>query len=132
MPAMDERTGYGQGYRHVPFITLSELKHRAWITLSGCNFTCKGCFSIARDPVGEPMTVEQLINLVNISSRKYYGDTALEEVVITGGEPTLNRGFLLDLTRNLKMRVGSATHYAVHEWLFIGQKLCDGIESDRS
>ncbi len=100
--------GYGQGYRYVPFITLSlsELKPRVWITLSGCNFTCKGCFSIARDPVGEPMTVEQLINLVNKSSRNYYGDTALEEAVITGGEPTLDRGFLRDLTLNLKMRVG--------------------------
>jgi len=52
------------------------------------------------------MTVEQLINLVNKSSRNYYGDTALEEAVITGGEPTLDRGFLLDLTLNLKMRVG--------------------------
>jgi pyruvate-formate lyase-activating enzyme len=52
------------------------------------------------------MTVEQLINLVRNSARDYYGDTPLEEVIITGGEPTLSRGFLLDLTRNLKMRVG--------------------------
>jgi pyruvate-formate lyase-activating enzyme len=50
--------------RRIPFITLSELKPRAWITLSGCNFKCKGCFSIARETVGEPMTVEQVINLV--------------------------------------------------------------------
>ncbi len=106
MPAMDERTGYGQGYRYVPFITLSELKPRAWITLSGCNFRCKGCFSIARDPVGEPMTVEQLINLVRNSAREYYGDTPLEEVVITGGEPTLDRQYLVDLISRLKEFVG--------------------------
>lgn len=89
------------GLRHVPFITLSELKPRAWITLSGCNFRCKGCFSIARDPVGEPMTVEQLITLVKNASREYYGDTPLEEVVITGGEPTLDRQYLVDLISRL-------------------------------
>jgi len=103
MPASD---GYGPGYRHVPFITLSELKPRVWITLSGCNFKCRGCFSIARDPVGEPMTVEQLITLVRNSAREYYGDTALEEVVITGGEPTLNRQYLVDLISQLKEFVG--------------------------
>jgi len=52
------------GYRYVPFITLSELKPRVWVTLSDCNFKCRGCFSIAREPVGEPMTVEQLLTLV--------------------------------------------------------------------
>jgi pyruvate-formate lyase-activating enzyme len=103
MPASEE---YGQGYRYVPFITLSELMPRAWITLSGCNFRCKGCFSIARDPVGKPMTVEQLITLVRNSAREYYGDTPLEEVVITGGEPTLDRQYLLDLISQLKEFVG--------------------------
>jgi pyruvate-formate lyase-activating enzyme len=93
-------------YRTVPFITLSELRPRIWITLSGCNFRCKGCFSIARDPVGELMSVEQLIKLVKRSSREYYGDTPLEEVVITGGEPTLDRQYLVDLISRLKEFVG--------------------------
>jgi len=93
-------------WRYIPFITLSELKPRAWITLSGCNFRCKGCFSIARDPVGEPMTVEQLINLVRNSAREYYVDTPLEEVVITGGEPTLDSQYLVDLIAHLKEFVG--------------------------
>lgn len=94
------------GYRAVPFITLSELKPRTWITLSGCNFRCKGCFSIARDPVGELMSVEQIINLVKNSARAYYGDTPLEEVVLTGGEPTLDRGYLVDLVARLKEFIG--------------------------
>jgi pyruvate formate lyase activating enzyme len=94
------------GYRAVPFITLSELRPRIWITLSGCNFRCKGCFSIARDPVGELMSVEQLVTLVKSSSRAYYGDTPLEEVVITGGEPTLDRGYLVDLVARLKEFIG--------------------------
>ena len=94
------------GCRYIPFITFSELKPRVWITLSGCNFKCKGCFSIARDTVGEPMTIEQLINLVKNASRNYYGDTQLQEVVITGGEPTLNRRYLTDLVAHLKEFVG--------------------------
>ncbi len=88
-------------YRYVPFITLSELKPRVWITLSDCNFKCRGCFSIARDPVGEPMRVEQLITLVRTAANKYYGGAPLEEVVITGGEPTLNRHYLRDLVWHL-------------------------------
>jgi pyruvate-formate lyase-activating enzyme len=102
MPLMKMRNGY----RYVPFITLSELKPRVWITLSGCNFKCKGCFSIARGTVGEPMTVEQLISLVKKSSSEYYGDTPLEEAVITGGEPTLNKHYLVDLVTQLKKIVG--------------------------
>ncbi|RZN40308.1 MAG: radical SAM protein [Methanophagales archaeon ANME-1-THS] len=94
------------GCRAVPFITLSELRPRIWITLAGCNFRCKGCFSIARDPVGELMSVEQLVTLVKNSSRAYYGDTPLEEVVLTGGEPTLDRGYLVDLVARLKEFVG--------------------------
>jgi len=94
------------GYRHVPFITLSELKPRVWITLSDCNFKCRGCFSFAREPIGEPMSVEQLINLVKKSSMGYYGDTPLEEAVITGGEPTLNRHYLVDLVSQLKEFIG--------------------------
>ncbi len=103
---MEEKKRLGIGYRYVPFITLSELKPRVWITLSGCNFKCKGCFSIARGTVGEPMTVEQLISLVKKSSSEYYGNTPLEEAVITGGEPTLNRHYLVDLVTQLKKIVG--------------------------
>ena len=89
-------------HRYIPFITLSELKPRVWITLSGCNFRCRGCFSLAREPIGEPMSVEQLINLVKKSSSDYYGDAPLEEAVITGGEPTLDRDYLVDLVSQLK------------------------------
>ena len=100
-------TKYEHGYRYVPFITLSltEQKPRIWITLSGCNFKCKGCFSIARDTVGERMSVERLINFVEKSSRAYNKNTPLKDAIITGGEPTLDKNFLLDLVLNLKMRI---------------------------
>ena len=96
------------GNRYIPFITLSlsEPKPRIWITLSGCNFKCKGCFSGARDTVGVPMTVDGLINWVEKSSGTYNNNIPLEEAIITGGEPTLDKDFLLDLVLNLKMRVG--------------------------
>ncbi|HDS45807.1 MAG TPA: radical SAM protein [Methanomicrobia archaeon] len=89
------------GIRHVPFITLSELKPRVWITLSGCNFRCRGCFSLAREPIGEPMTAEQVVALVKSAAHRYYGDTQLEEAVITGGEPTLDREYLVALLAQL-------------------------------
>lgn len=109
-----------QEHRYIPFITLSELKPRVWITLSGCNFRCRGCFSLAREPIGEPMTVEQLINLVKKASSDYYRNTPLEEAVITGGEPTLDRDYLVDLVSQLKEFV---------EWIVVdtnGHFLDDG------
>ncbi len=39
------------------------------------------------------------------SRRAYTNSTPLEGAIITGGEPTLDRGFLLDLVLNLKRRV---------------------------
>ncbi|MBN1456213.1 MAG: radical SAM protein [Methanomicrobia archaeon] len=92
----------GKSCRHVPFITLSERKPRVWITLSGCNFRCRGCFSFAREPIGEPMTAKQVVALVKNAARDYYDDMPLEEAVITGGEPTLDREYLVALLAQLK------------------------------
>jgi pyruvate-formate lyase-activating enzyme len=53
------------------------------------------------------MTVDGLINWVEKSSRTYKDNIGpLEEAIITGGEPTLDKDFLRDLVLNLKMRVG--------------------------
>ncbi len=87
--------------RYVPFITLSELKPRVWITLSGCNFRCRGCFSFARAPIGKLMSPEQVIALVKNAVRDRYGERRLEEAVITGGEPTLDREYLEALLAQL-------------------------------
>ncbi|HOQ19627.1 MAG: radical SAM protein [Methanobacteriales archaeon] len=87
-------------YRQVPFITLSEIGCRVWITLSGCNFNCKGCFSNARKPTGKPLTIEELVKLIKSSSQQYYGKLP-EEIIITGGEPTLDKDYLLKLTSKL-------------------------------
>ncbi|MBC7100655.1 MAG: radical SAM protein [Methanobacteriales archaeon] len=87
-------------YRHIPFITLSEIACRVWITLSGCNFKCRGCFSNARKPTGKPLTTEELVKLVRKSSQEYYGKLP-EEILITGGEPTLDRDYLIELISKL-------------------------------
>lgn len=87
-------------YRNIPFITLSEIAPRVWITLSGCNFECKGCFSPARDIKGKKMDVDELVNLVKKASLDYYQKLP-EEIIITGGEPTLNQNYLLDLISKL-------------------------------
>ena len=50
--------------RHVPFVTLSEVKPRVWLTLAGCNFKCRGCFSVAREVVGVCLSVEDLMHLL--------------------------------------------------------------------
>jgi len=91
------------GTRRIPFITLSEYAPRAWITISGCNFHCRGCFSIAKREVGWDMTVEELVFLVALSAGKRYEGRRLEEVLITGGEPALDGGYLVDLVRSLKV-----------------------------
>lgn len=87
-------------YRHIPFITLSEIKPRVWITLSDCNFKCRGCFSPAGDVKGKKMGVDELVGLVKKASLEYYQKLP-EEIIITGGEPTLNRNYLLDLISKL-------------------------------
>lgn len=87
-------------YRHIPFITLSEIKPRVWITLSGCNFKCRGCFSPARDVNGKNMGVDEVVSLVKKASLDYCQKLP-EEIIITGGEPALNQNYLLDLVFRL-------------------------------
>ncbi len=84
----------------MPFITLSEIAPRVWITLSGCNFRCRGCFSIARDDTGERMSVDKLVRLVKEASLRYYSKLP-DEIIITGGEPTLKKDYLIDLVSEL-------------------------------
>ncbi|MCX6650299.1 MAG: radical SAM protein [Methanomassiliicoccales archaeon] len=87
--------------RHVPFITLSEYVPRVWVTLSGCNLDCRGCFSIAKKEVGPPLTVPELVRLIETSAQGLYGKGP-EEVLLTGGEPTLDEEYLVHLVRSLK------------------------------
>jgi pyruvate formate lyase activating enzyme len=90
------------GTRYVPFISLSPSgpKSHAIITLAGCNFRCRGCFSSARQLIGQPMSVDELVKLIEMSCDCY--QVSPEKVKITGGEPTLNKEFLIALVQKLK------------------------------
>jgi pyruvate-formate lyase-activating enzyme len=78
------------------------LRPRAWITLPGCNFNCRGCFAIAKRAFGTLMSPSELVALLKTASTEYYGQTSLEEVMITGGEPALDGDFLVSLVSSLR------------------------------
>ena len=87
--------------RGVLYFTLSEIAPRAWITLTKCNFMCRGCFSQARDAKGKMMHPEEILEKLNAACIRYYGFIP-EEVLITGGEPTITKEYLLSLMDGLK------------------------------
>ncbi|MFP4545262.1 MAG: radical SAM protein, partial [Methanomassiliicoccales archaeon] len=106
----------------MPFITLSRTHPRAWVTLSGCNFRCRGCFSIARERVGSPMRPKEVSALVSKACHRFHGSPP-EEVVLTGGEPTLDGRFLLDLAGSLETdRLTLATNGSL-----LGPDLLEGL-----
>lgn len=100
--------------RKVPFISFVISPYRkAKINLSGCNFDCKGCFAIAKEEVGRDFSVEQVINLITKSCSFLYGQM-VDDIQMTGGEPTINRRYLISLIKNLRdlnvKRIGISTN----------------------
>jgi pyruvate-formate lyase-activating enzyme len=101
-------------YRKIPFLTFVVSPYQKLkINLSGCNFDCKGCFAIAKKELGRELSVEQLINLIIKSCSFLYGEM-VDDVQMTGGEPTINRGYLISLIKNLRVlnvkRIGISTN----------------------
>lgn len=89
-------------FRKVPFLTCEESPRRkVKINLSGCNFDCKGCFAIAKQETGRTFSVEGLLNLFIKSCRLIYG-CLVDDVQMTGGEPTKDPDYLLYLIRGLR------------------------------
>lgn len=89
-------------YRKVPFLTfvitpIRKLK----INLAGCNFNCIGCFAIAKEEAGPELSIGQLISMIKKSCSFFYGKGAFD-VQITGGEPTLDKDYLISLIKGLK------------------------------
>ena len=97
--------------KRVPFITFCiKPAKKAWINLAGCNFDCKGCFALAKEEVGRPFSADELTNFYIQACQHIYGDI-VTDLVITGGEPTLNRAYLINLIKRL--RENSATKIAL-------------------
>ena len=74
---------------------------KCWISLSGCNFNCKGCAALGRKEIGRFITSKDLSYLVFKSSQYFWGKM-IKRAVITGGEPTLDPEYLLSLIFDLK------------------------------
>lgn len=89
------------GKRGLQYFTLSEIEPRVWFMLTGCNFHCKGCFRPARDEGGTRLTAEETLERMEKACQNYYGKVP-SEAMITGGEPTLDRDYLLSLVKGLK------------------------------
>jgi len=88
--------------RKVPFITFCiKPTKKAWINLAGCNFDCKGCFAIAKENVGKNFTVNELIDFFFKACKLIYNEM-IHDIVITGGEPTLNPSYLIELIKGLR------------------------------
>jgi len=88
--------------RKVPFLTFALSPHKkVKINLAGCNFDCKACFAIAKREVGRELSVEGLIDLLIKSCQRIYGEI-VDDVQMTGGEPTVNTDYLLSLIRRLR------------------------------
>jgi pyruvate formate lyase activating enzyme len=89
--------------RGLQYFTLSEIEPRVWFMLTGCNFHCKGCFRPARDGGGTELTAEETLERMEQACLNYYGKVPVE-AMITGGEPTLNKEYLLSLVKGLKAK----------------------------
>lgn len=89
------------GKRGLQYFTLSEIEPRVWFMLTGCNFCCKGCFRPARDEEGIPLTAEETLERMEKACLKYYAEVP-SEAMITGGEPTLDKAYLLRLLKGLR------------------------------
>jgi len=88
--------GTDEDTRGVLYFTISEIEPRVWITLTGCDFGCRGCFSAAREAGGVAMSSEETLEKLEIACMKHYGSIP-EELLITGGEPTISKRYLLNL-----------------------------------
>lgn len=87
--------------RGLQYFTLSEIEPRVWFMLTGCDFHCKGCFRPARDGGGTMLTASETLERMAQACLNYYGKLPVE-AMITGGEPTLDKEYLLSLVRGLK------------------------------
>ena len=83
------------------YFTLSEIEPRIWVMLTGCNFRCRGCFRPARDGGGTALTANKTLDIMEEACLSYYGMVPAE-AMITGGEPTLDKAYLLSLVKGLR------------------------------
>lgn len=91
----------------VSYLAISEK--RCTVQVAGCNFSCRGCFSKERYPCGEEITASRLAGYI----------PEVEEVMLAGGEPTMDRQGLVSLINELdrKKVILSTNGYLLDEKL---------------
>jgi len=89
--------------RGVQYFTLSEIEPRIWFMLTGCDFSCRGCFRPARDGGGTMLSAEETLVRAEQACLMHYGQLP-PKAMITGGEPTLDREYLIALVKGLKAK----------------------------
>nr|AAU83773.1 coenzyme PQQ synthesis protein [uncultured archaeon GZfos33H6] len=89
------------GKRNIQYFTLSDIEPRIWFMLTGCDFHCRGCFRPARDGGGTLLSPEETLKRAEQACLKHYGKLPTK-AMITGGEPTLDKEFLLTLVKGLE------------------------------
>ncbi|MGP8338059.1 MAG: radical SAM protein [Methanosarcinaceae archaeon] len=77
---------------YISYLAISEK--RCTVQIAGCNFKCKGCFSNEKKECGLEITDSQLVKHI----------PADKEIMLAGGEPTLDRQGLLSIITELKDR----------------------------
>lgn len=89
-------------YKRVPSLTFVVNPYRkVKVNLSGCNFDCKGCFALAKQETGRTLSVEELVDLF-IRSCRFICGNIVDDVQMTGGEPTENTDYLLCFIQKLR------------------------------
>ncbi|HJH32585.1 MAG TPA: radical SAM protein [Methanosarcinaceae archaeon] len=78
----------------VSYLAISEK--RCTVQISGCNFKCRGCFSNEKGECGMEITGSQLAKYI----------PADKEIMLAGGEPTLDRQEMLSTISELKNKPG--------------------------
>lgn len=75
----------------------------AAIWVAGCNLRCPQCqnYSVTYDNVSTPMTPEEAAVAVVYCHRKY----STKGIAVSGGEPTVNRRWLIDFFKEVSKRV---------------------------
>ena len=89
------------GKRSIQYFTLSEIEPRIWFMLTSCDFCCKGCFRPARDGGGTLLSPEETLARAEQACITHYGKLP-RKAMITGGEPSLDKDYLLALVKGLK------------------------------
>ena len=95
--------GKGTPWWEVDYVNYVE----AAIWVAGCNLRCPQCqnYHVTYDNTSTPMTPEEAAKLVVYCHRKYH----TRGVAVSGGEPAINREWLVEFFKSVTRRVGSKT-----------------------